>query len=123
MIGLSDWIASTRFPDKPWLVLGKGPTFARLGDDKCGVLQDCKRVRQLVHNADLIAILQVAADVRQIDAFIEHVHREKDVEITCEKEGYKQARTLRRRLPPADQARFRDAMLATVGRKPLRPDK
>lgn len=29
MIGLSDWIASTRFADRPWLVLGKGPTFAR----------------------------------------------------------------------------------------------
>ena len=28
-----------------------------------------------------------------------------------------------RRLPPADQARFRDAMLAAVGRKRLRPDK
>lgn len=29
MLELTDWIASRRFPDKPWLILGKGPTFAR----------------------------------------------------------------------------------------------
>jgi hypothetical protein len=29
MIELRDWIAATRLPDKPWLVLGKGPSFAR----------------------------------------------------------------------------------------------
>ena len=32
MIPLSEWIAATTFPDKPWLLLGKGPTFARVGD-------------------------------------------------------------------------------------------
>lgn len=26
---LTEWIATTRFPDRPWLVLGKGPTFSR----------------------------------------------------------------------------------------------
>lgn len=26
---LTEWIGGTRFPDKPWLLLGKGPTFAR----------------------------------------------------------------------------------------------
>lgn len=29
MIELTDWIRTTRFPDRPWLVLGKGPTFSR----------------------------------------------------------------------------------------------
>lgn len=29
MIELTRWIASTRFPDRPWLVLGKGPTFSQ----------------------------------------------------------------------------------------------
>ena len=29
MIGLQEWLRSTRFPDRPWLVLGKGPSFAR----------------------------------------------------------------------------------------------
>ena len=29
MIELTEWIASTRFADRPWLVLGKGPTFSR----------------------------------------------------------------------------------------------
>ncbi len=29
MIGLTEWMGSTRFPDRPWLVLGKGPTFSR----------------------------------------------------------------------------------------------
>ena len=29
MIELTDWIATTSFPDRPWLVLGKGPTFSR----------------------------------------------------------------------------------------------
>jgi hypothetical protein len=26
---LTDWISTVRFPDRPWLVLGKGPTFSR----------------------------------------------------------------------------------------------
>jgi hypothetical protein len=29
VIELTEWIASTRFPERPWLVLGKGPTFSR----------------------------------------------------------------------------------------------
>ncbi|MFN2526108.1 MAG: hypothetical protein ABR505_07575, partial [Actinomycetota bacterium] len=29
MLELSEWISSVRFPDKSWLVLGKGPTFSR----------------------------------------------------------------------------------------------
>jgi Glycosyl transferase family 8 len=29
MIELREWIASTSFPDKPWLLLGKGPSFAQ----------------------------------------------------------------------------------------------
>lgn len=29
MLELKDWIEQTKFLDKPWLVLGKGPTFAR----------------------------------------------------------------------------------------------
>ncbi len=29
MIELRDWIRQSRFAPKPWLVLGKGPTFAR----------------------------------------------------------------------------------------------
>lgn len=29
MIELKEWIATSRFPDRPWLLLGKGPTFAR----------------------------------------------------------------------------------------------
>jgi glycosyl transferase family 8 len=32
MIELRDWIASTTFDPKPWLLLGKGPTFARRTD-------------------------------------------------------------------------------------------
>ena len=29
MIELRDWIASSPFPDRPWLLLGKGPSFSR----------------------------------------------------------------------------------------------
>jgi hypothetical protein len=29
VIELRRWIKETPFPNKPWLVLGKGPTFAR----------------------------------------------------------------------------------------------
>jgi hypothetical protein len=29
MIELKDWISTKHFPDKPWLLLGKGPTFGR----------------------------------------------------------------------------------------------
>src|SRR3712207_5481742 len=29
MIERRDWIRSSRFPEKPWLVLGKGPSFSR----------------------------------------------------------------------------------------------
>ena len=29
MIELTEWIRSNRFPDRPWLVLGKGPTFSQ----------------------------------------------------------------------------------------------
>lgn len=32
MLELGEWMASIRFPDKPWLVLGKGPTFSRRSD-------------------------------------------------------------------------------------------
>jgi hypothetical protein len=32
MIELTAWIRSTRFPDKPWLVLGKGPSYGRRAD-------------------------------------------------------------------------------------------
>jgi Glycosyl transferase family 8 len=32
MIELRDWITSTNFEPKPWLLLGKGPTFARRGE-------------------------------------------------------------------------------------------
>ncbi len=28
MLSLSDWMSRCRFPEKPWLMLGKGPTFA-----------------------------------------------------------------------------------------------
>lgn len=31
MLDLNEWLSTTRFPDKPWLVLGKGPTFDRRG--------------------------------------------------------------------------------------------
>lgn len=30
MIELKDWLSSKHFPEKPWLILGKGPTFAKL---------------------------------------------------------------------------------------------
>jgi hypothetical protein len=36
MIELRDWIGEGRFDPKPWLVLGKGPTFARRGDFTLG---------------------------------------------------------------------------------------
>lgn len=29
MLELKDWIEEMKFPDRPWLVLGKGPTFSR----------------------------------------------------------------------------------------------
>ena len=32
MIELRDWISSAGFEPKPWLVLGKGPSFARRGE-------------------------------------------------------------------------------------------
>lgn len=32
MIEFAEWIRNVRFADKPWLVLGKGPTFARRGE-------------------------------------------------------------------------------------------
>jgi hypothetical protein len=36
MIDLADWIESRPFPSRPWLVLGKGPTFARRGEFDLG---------------------------------------------------------------------------------------
>lgn len=36
MIELTDWIRSTEFPPKPWLVVGKGPTFTRIGEFDLG---------------------------------------------------------------------------------------
>jgi hypothetical protein len=36
MIELRDWIASTTFDSKPWLLLGKGPTFSRRTDFPLG---------------------------------------------------------------------------------------
>jgi hypothetical protein len=32
MIELRDWIRSASFDQKPWLMLGKGPTFSRRGE-------------------------------------------------------------------------------------------
>jgi len=32
MIELKDWISKQSFPNKPWLLLGKGPTFSRRGE-------------------------------------------------------------------------------------------
>jgi hypothetical protein len=32
MLELREWIRSADFPDKPWLLLGKGPSFARRGE-------------------------------------------------------------------------------------------
>jgi hypothetical protein len=32
MLELKNWIAKRHFDDKPWLVLGKGPTFSKRGD-------------------------------------------------------------------------------------------
>jgi hypothetical protein len=32
MIELHDWIARAPFPDRPWLIIGKGPTFQRRSD-------------------------------------------------------------------------------------------
>jgi hypothetical protein len=29
---LTEWISTTTFPDKPWLLLGKGPSFSRRGE-------------------------------------------------------------------------------------------
>lgn len=36
MRGLTEWIGTTRFPDRPWLVLGKGPTFSRRNEFDMG---------------------------------------------------------------------------------------
>jgi hypothetical protein len=36
MIELRDWIGSTNFERKPWLLLGKGPTFSRRGEFPLG---------------------------------------------------------------------------------------
>ena len=36
MIELRDWISSTNFDPKPWLLLGKGPTFSRRGEFPLG---------------------------------------------------------------------------------------
>jgi SAM-dependent methyltransferase len=32
MLELTEWIAGSRFPDRPWLMVGKGPTFDRRGE-------------------------------------------------------------------------------------------
>jgi len=32
MIDLENWIANTRFPKKPWMILGKGPTYSHIKD-------------------------------------------------------------------------------------------
>jgi hypothetical protein len=57
VIGLSPWLASNRFPDKPWLMLGKGPTFAHLGD----VELDAYNVISLNH-----VVNEVAVDIAHI---------------------------------------------------------
>jgi hypothetical protein len=57
MIGLSQWMAANRFAGKPWLLLGKGPTFARLGD----VDLDAYHVMSLNH-----VVNEVAVDVAHI---------------------------------------------------------
>src|SRR4051794_5918211 len=36
MIELREWIRSTSFEPKPWLMLGKGPTFSRRGEFSLG---------------------------------------------------------------------------------------
>src|SRR5215204_4075295 len=36
MIELRDWIRSTSFDPKPWLLLGKGPTFSRRNEFPLG---------------------------------------------------------------------------------------
>jgi hypothetical protein len=36
MLELREWIATSRFPRKPWLILGKGPTFERRGEHRLG---------------------------------------------------------------------------------------
>lgn len=36
MLELSDWLRTASFPDRPWLLLGKGPTFAKRGEFDLG---------------------------------------------------------------------------------------
>jgi hypothetical protein len=36
MIELREWMASASFPDRPWLVLGKGPSFSRRAEFPLG---------------------------------------------------------------------------------------
>jgi len=57
VLELTEWAASARLPDKPWLILGKGPTFSRRGE------YDLTRFNLLSLNH---AVVEQAVDVAHV---------------------------------------------------------
>jgi hypothetical protein len=77
VIELRDWIASTRFDARPWLLLGKGPTFSRrhefpLGDYNLMGLNDVVAEQQVdvEHIIDVDVVEKCAGALRENCRFL-----------------------------------------------------
>jgi hypothetical protein len=95
------WAGGSGFGDDDDASEDEGPPYFGFVKDASGATMPDAKVTVSVKDRGGVVTRTDALGAYKVPGFGKEIEP-KDVEITCEKEGYKQARTLRRPLPPVD---------------------
>jgi hypothetical protein len=95
------WAGGSGFGDDDDTSEDEGPAYFGFVKDTNGATMPDAKVTVAVKERGGVVTRTDALGAYKVPGFGKEIDP-KDVEIICEKEGYKQARTLRRNLPPPD---------------------
>jgi hypothetical protein len=95
------WAGGSGFGDDDDPSEDEGPPYFGFVKDTSGATMPDAKVTVAVKDRGGVVTRTDALGAYKVPGFGKEIDP-KDVEITCEKEGFKQQRTLRRRLPPPD---------------------
>ena len=95
------WAGGSGFGDDDDTSEDEGPAYFGFVKDTNGATMPDAKVTVAVKERGGVVTRTDALGAYKVPGFGKEIDP-KDVEITCEKEGFKQARTLRRNLPPPD---------------------
>jgi hypothetical protein len=101
MLSTALWAGGSGFGDDDDTSEDEGPAYFGFVKDTNGATMPDAKVTVAVKERGGVVTRTDALGAYKVPGFGKEIDP-KDVEITCEKEGFKQARTLRRNLPPPD---------------------